>query len=92
MSLDRAFRKEAERALAQLRDIRLSATEDCDPEQQRKSLKLLKSAARKFAKHRKMLEALRKHPDAGAELEEQIRVMLLLEDECQAGGKQRQPV
>jgi signal transduction histidine kinase len=80
--LDDKFQHEVERILAQLRSLKKSLADESDPDEQKRTMKLLKNARRKLTAHRESLEALRANPYAGSELEEQIQLIGMLEDEC----------
>lgn len=85
------MREEVGRVLARVRQIRKSLSDETDPEERQRTIRLLNGARRKFAAYRKSLEAFREHPSIGRDLEGQIRLFLLLEDECRVETQEQRP-
>jgi hypothetical protein len=74
---DEAVREEVGRVLARVREIKNSLSDETDPQERRRTIRLLNSARRKFAAYRKSLEAFRDHPSIGRDLEGQIQLFLV---------------
>lgn len=85
------FVRGAERLLATIKDMQDSIASESDPDRRRYTARLLRVALKKIAQCRKLFEVFSKHPDLGPGLREQIRIFLLIEDECRREPWRRRP-